>query len=263
MNKFLFLISTILLVSCSGYQKTLKSTDIDFKFTEAKRYYEEGEYFKSLPLLDELHIILRGTDKAEEIDYLLAYTHFGLEAFNLASYHFTTFHRRYPNSIHSEELDYMAAYCFYLQSPKYSLDGGNTLKAIEELQSFIDRNPDSERIESCNELIDKLTEKLQKKALEIAKLYYNIEDYKAAISAFNNILNDYPSIEDADMIQFLILDSNFKLASNSVFNKKIERYNNTIASYYYFVDNYESSKKIKEAQSIYDKSNKQLENLKQ
>ena len=262
MNKFLLLITTIFLFSCSGYQKILKSTDVDLKFVEAKRYYEEGEYFKSLPLLDELHIILRGTDKAEEIDYLLAYTHYGLESYNLASYHFTTFYRRYPISIHSEELDYMAAYCYYLQSPKSSLDGGNTLKAIEELQSFIDRNPDSERIETCNELIDKLTNKLKIKAFEIAKLYYNIEDYKAAISSFNNILGDYPSIEDADMIQFLILDSNFKLASNSVFNKKIERFNNTIASYYYFVDNYESSKKMKEAQSIYDKSIKQLENLK-
>jgi outer membrane protein assembly factor BamD len=262
MNKYLLLLISVFLMSCGGYQKVLKSNDIDLKYTEAKRYYEEGEYFKALPLLDELHIILRGTDKAEEIDYLLAYTHFGLEAHNLASYHFTTFYKRYPNSIHKEELDYMAAYCYYLQSPKYSLDGGNTNRAIDELQSFIDRNPESERVESCNELIDKLIMKLQKKALDIAKLYYNIEDYKAAISSFNNILSDYPSIEGADQIQFLILESNYKLANNSVYKKKIERFNNTIASYYYFVDNYEKSSRIKDAQSIYNKSIKQLENLK-
>jgi len=263
MNKFLFLLISSLLISCGGYQKVLKSTDIDLKYTEAKKYYEKGEYFKSLPLLDELQVILRGTDRAEEIDYLLAYTHYGLDAYNLASYHFTSFYKRYPSSKHREELDFMAAYCYYLQSPKFSLDGGNTLAAIEQLQSFIDRNPESERVERCNKLIDQLSQKLQKKAFEIAKLYYDIEDYKAAINSFNNLLNDYPSIKDADIIQFHILDSNFKLASNSVFKKKEERFNNTLASYYYFVDNFASSDKMKQAQNIYDKSIKQLENLKQ
>jgi outer membrane protein assembly factor BamD len=262
MNKYLFIIVSCLLISCGGYQKLLKSNDIDLKFTEAKRYYQEGEYFKCLPLLDELHVILRGTDRAEEIDYLLAYTHYGLDAYNLASYHFTTFYKKYPSSKHSEELDFMAAFCFYLQSPKSSLDGGNTLQAIEQLQSFIDRNPDSDRVERCNELIDDLTNKLMTKAFEIARLYYDIEDYQAAITSFNNLVNDYPLVKNPDVIQFLILDSNFKLASNSVLSKKEERYNNTIASYYYFVDKFSSSEKIKEAQNIYDKSIKQLENFK-
>jgi hypothetical protein len=45
-------------------------------------------------------------------------------------------------------------------------------------------------------------------------------------------------------------------------SKKEERYNNTIASYYYFVDKFSSSEKIKEAQNIYDKSIKQFENFK-
>ena len=54
----------------------------------AKNYYEENEYFKALPLLDELHTLFKGTNKAEEVDYLLAYTHFGLGANMIASYKF-------------------------------------------------------------------------------------------------------------------------------------------------------------------------------
>lgn len=261
MNRLFYLILITFIISCGGYQKVLKSTDLDYKFTEAKRYYEEKEYFKALPILDELHIVLKGTDKSEEIDYLLAYTHYGLNAYNLASYHFSNFSRRFPNSIHAEELDYMSAYCFYLQSPKSSLDGSNTQKAIDKLQSFIDRNPDSERIDRCNELIDGLSFKLQNKAFDIAKLYYNTEDYKAAIVAFNNVLIDYPSIDNAEEIQFLILESNFKLANKSIASKKNDRFNNTIASYYYFVDVYSSSNKMEDAQNIFDKSTKQLEIL--
>lgn len=261
MNKFVYLAILILFASCDGYQKVLKSTDIDYKFSEAKRYYQEEEYYKALPILDELQIVLKGTDRSEEVDYLLAYTHYGLKSFNLASYHFTNFYRRYPASKHAEELDFMSALCFYFQSPKSSLDGLNTQRAIDQLQSFIDRNPESEKIERCNELIDDLTQKLKDKSYNIAKLYYDIEDYKAAITALNNVLVDYPSIDNADEIQFLILDSNYKLAINSVASKKIERFNNTIASYYYFIDLYESSDRMDDAQKIFDKSNQQLEIL--
>lgn len=229
----------------------------------AKKYYEENEYFKALPLLDELHTLFKGTKKAEEVDYLLAYTHYGLGANMLASYKFKLFTLTYPFSKHNEELAYMAAYCYYLESPKYSLDKTNTLKAIQELQTFIDKYPESEKVEKCNYLIDDLTMKIHKKVYGIAKLYYDIEDYNAAITALNNVITDYPTIDNQSEIQFLILDANYKLAINSVSSKKIERLNNTIASYRYFVKNFPEDNRIKEANNIYEKSIKQLEKFQQ
>ena len=58
----------------------------------------------------------------------------------------------------------------------------------------------------------------------------------------NNVINDYPTIDNQSEIQFLILDANYKLAINSVSNKKIERLNNTIASYRYFAKNFPDDK---------------------
>ena len=229
----------------------------------AKKYYEENEYFKALPLLDELHTLFKGTKKAEEVDYLLAYTHYGLGANMLASYKFKLFTLTYPFSKHNEELAYMAAYCYYLESPKYSLDKTNTLKAIQELQTFIDKYPESEKVEKCNFLIDDLTMKVHKKVYGIAKLYYDIEDYNAAITALNNVITDYPTIDNQSEIQFLILDANYKLAINSVTSKKIERLNNTIASYRYFAKNFPEDNRLKEANNIYEKSIKQLEKFQQ
>ena len=229
----------------------------------AKKYYEENEYFKALPLLDELHTLFKGTKKAEEVDYLLAYTHYGLGANMLASYKFKLFTLTYPFSKHNEELAYMAAYCYYLESPKYSLDKTNTLKAIQELQTFIDKYPESEKVEKCNFLIDDLTMKVHMKVYGIAKLYYDIEDYNAAITALNNVITDYPTIDNQSEIQFLILDANYKLAINSVTSKKIERLNNTIASYRYFAKNFPEDNRLKEANNIYEKSIKQLEKFQQ
>ena len=177
----------------------------------------------------------------------------------IASYKFKVFTLTYPFSKHNEELSYMAAYCYYLESPKYTLDKTNTLKAIQELQTFIDKYPESEKVEKCNSLIDDLTLKIHNKVFGIARLYYDIEDYNAAITALNNVINDYPTIDNQSEIQFLILDANYKLAINSVSNKKIERLNNTIASYRYFAKNFPDDKRMREANYIYEKSNKQLE----
>ena len=56
-------------------------------------------------------------------------------------------------------------------------------------------------------LIDDLTMKIHKKVYGIAKLYYDIEDYNAAITALNNVITDYPTIDNQSEIQFLILDA--------------------------------------------------------
>ena len=141
----------------------------------------------------------------------------------IASYRFKLFVLTYPNSKHCEELSFMAAYCYYLESPSATLDKTNTLKAIEELQLFVDEYPNSERIKQCNELMDELIDKVHTKSFKIAKLYYDIQEYKAAITALNNLLLDFPTIENKAEIQYLILNANYQLAVNSVSGKKEER----------------------------------------
>ena len=261
MKKTPYILILIIFFSCNGYQKIVKSNDVELKYVMAKKYYEDNEYFKALPIFDELQTLFKGTDRAEEVDYLLAFTHYGLGSNMLASYKFKLFNLTHPYSKHNEELAFMAAYCYYLESPKYSLDKTNTLKAIQELQTFIDKYPKSEKVDTCNSLIDNLTIKIHKKVFGIAKLYHDIEDYNAAITALNNVLTDYPTIDNQSEIQFLILDSNFKLATNSIKSKKIERLNNTIASYRSFAKNFPNDNRLKEANNIYEKSIKQLENF--
>lgn len=260
-NFFYIALLSISFSACSKYQQVLKSPDLEHKFEMAKNYYEEKEYYKALPILDELHTLYRGTEKAEEVYFYLAYTHYGLEENLLAAYHFRTFAQSYQNSEHREEVAYMNAYCYYLESPSYTLDASNTYQAIEELQYFIDKYPESGRIAKCNELIDLLRGKLENKAFHNAKLYYDTEDYKSAIVALNNVVNDFPDTDYREEVFFLILDANHLLASNSISSKQQERWNNTLTAYRYFIDNFENSEKIKDAESIYNRANKQLEKL--
>jgi len=101
---------------------------------------------------------------------------------------------------------------------------------------------------------------LELKAYDNAKLYYRMEDYKAATIAFKNMLNDFPDTEYREELLFLSLKANYKLASNSVEKKKKDRFEETIKSYTKFVDNYPSSSYLREAESIYEDAQKQLIN---
>jgi len=240
----------------------LKSSDLDYKFETAKKYYDDEQYYKALPIFDELNTLYRGTAKAEEVYYYLAYTHYGLSENLVAGYHFRNFALTFPSSKHTEEMVYMNAYCYYLESPSYSLDVSNTLQAINELQYFIDRYPSSDKVSQSNKLIDELRNKLELKAYHIAKLYYDTEDYKSAIVSLKNVLIDYPDTDFSEEIHFLILDANHLLATNSVSSKQKERWGATISAFHQFVDKFENSEKINDAESIYNNANKQLEKLK-
>ena len=65
-------------------------------------------------------------------------------------------------------------------------DPTNTYIAIKELQSFIDRYPESTKVKKCNDLIDELRFKLSLKDFENAKQYYTTSNFKSAIIALDN-----------------------------------------------------------------------------
>ena len=69
LKKWGFIITVIALVSasCSKYQKLLKSSDMDLKYTEAIKYYDDEKYEKAMALFEELIPLFRGTDRAEKV----------------------------------------------------------------------------------------------------------------------------------------------------------------------------------------------------
>jgi len=248
----LILLLMITGISCSKYQRLLKSNDYNLKYEKAVEYYNDEDYYRAQTLLEEVMTILKGTEKAEEAQYFYTYCLYNQGDYILAGYHFKNFSRTFPNSVHREETDYMVAYCYYLQSPKPTLDQKYTFKAIEEFQLFLNKYPGSERIDNANEYVSKLRNKLELKSYLNAKLYYDLGNYKASIVSLKTSLNDYPDSDYREDILFYILKSSFLLAENSIEIKKYERYKSTITEYYVLIDEYKESKYIKEAQKIYD-----------
>jgi outer membrane protein assembly factor BamD len=244
----------LFLFGCSKYQRLLKSDDYNAKYEAAVELYDKGKYERALPLLEELTPLFRGTDKAEKVYYYYCYTNYNLDFLYEASYHFKKFSTTFPSSKHTEEALFMSGYCKYLLSPIPSLDPTDTYNAINELQLFANTFPQHNLLDSTNQLMDKLRSKLEDKSFNNAKQYYQIYDYKAALIALNNTLRDFPDTKYSEEIALLLIKSSYYLAVNSIKEKKLQRFNETIEAYLNFVDSYKESKYLKEAESLYTKA---------
>ena len=224
MNKVVsFLFIAFLLISCSEYQKALKSDDVAIKNEAANKMYEAGKYVKAIRLYEQIAPAYKGKPNAERMFYFYSMSLYKSKQYYLAGYQLENFVASYPKSEKREEAAFFAAECFYKLSPEYSLDQTDTNKALDKMQRFIDIYPESQFLPQANVYVKELREKQEKKAYEIAKQYNSIADYKGALKALENFIADYPGTPFKEKALFYRLDSAYKLATNSVDYKKQER----------------------------------------
>lgn len=247
------LIAVLGVTGCkSRFEKLRLSNDVAKKYQEGIRLYNKKDYSKALILFEGLVQKYRGTAEAEDLNYYYAYTLFRLKDYTTARYKFKEFADTYPASKNAEECRYMGAYCYYLDSPKASLDQENTYKAIDALQLFINLYPKSDRATQAAQYIANLRDKLETKAYDNAKLYYDlggyaIANYKSAVVALKNAQIEFPDIKYAEEMNLLTIKSQYMYAKNSYASRQEDRFNEVIEYYNEFTEAYPTSKFAKEA----------------
>ncbi|MEZ4874566.1 MAG: outer membrane protein assembly factor BamD [Flavobacteriaceae bacterium] len=217
MNKsLLFVFVLVFLTSCSSYQKLLRSDDVAKKYTAADSLYKMGKYKKALPLMEQIVPAYRGKPQAEPLMFRYANTFYQLEDYYLSGYQFERFVTSYPKSDSLEVAAFRSAKSYYELSPRYSLDQKDTYTALEKLQEFVDRFPNSTYRSNANVMVAELREKIEKKDFETASQYLRISDYKAAIESFENFIADHPGSKFRQDAFYGRLEASYLLAINSV-----------------------------------------------
>jgi outer membrane protein assembly factor BamD len=252
------LLTLVLATSCGEYEKLLKSTDFDLKKEKAKAYYEAGKYVKSTELIEQILPRFRASDSGEELTWMVAQSYFGMKQYELAGSYFSAYVEQFGYGQHVEEATYMMAICDYNIAPRAELDQDNTRKAIEDCKLFIARYPASSRIEECKKLMIELQERLVEKSYMSAKLYYDMEQYKAAVTALSNSLKEYADTKYREEMLYLKLKSLFMYAEYSYDIRKKERYQATLDDYYSFMEEFPKSNYAKEIKKIYDDTTRYL-----
>ena len=258
----LYLAVFLIVTGCSRQHKLLKSSDNDLKYESAIAYFNKKDYYRALQLFDQLSAIYRGTTRGERINYYQAYCYYEQSDYTLAGAYFQRFAKNYPKSKDAEEALYMSAFCKYKLSPRYSLDQTNTYDALTEFQTFLNSYPNTARKSECNKYIDVLRAKLAKKDFEIAKLYFKMDEFEAAVVCFKNVIKDYPNSVYVEEASYYIVRSYYRFAMNSVQDKKLERFQKAFDSYNDFISYYADSPYRKEVDKMNASTLENIEKLK-
>lgn len=265
MKKFAWVVAVIVLFALPGckseFEKIRTSGDADSIYKTALDFYDKGEYLKAQTLLELVIGAYRGRKELEEAYFKYAYTFYYLEKFVLASYYFENFANTFPTSLYREEANYMTAFSYFQLSPSYRLDQEYTNKAIDAFQLFVNTYPNSERVEECNRQIDILRQKLETKAFESALLYFDLKQYQSATQSFENLLKDFPETANAERVRYLIAQSAYLLASNSVVDRQKERFESALNYARDFERKYPRSEYVREIKTIIDTSEKKLKSI--
>jgi len=255
---YIILIFSILAVSCGEYEKLLKSTDFDLKKAKAREYFEAGQYVKASELLGQILPRYRATPEAEELNWMNAQSYYGMRDYYMAGSYFKTFVEQYPFGKYAEEASFMSAKCDFNISPRAELDQEYTRNAIEGFNIFINRYPNSPRIEECKMFLRQLEERLVEKSYLSAKLYYDMKKYKSAIVALNNSLKEHSDSKYREEMMYLKLNSLFIYAEKSLAIRQMERYQETLDEYYSFMEEFPESKYSREVRKIYQDTSRFL-----
>lgn len=253
----------VMLTACGEYNKVLKSSDYEYKYAYAKKAFENKKYAQAYNILTDLVPVFRGTDKAEESLYLLALSYYENKDYVNSGSYFKNYYQHYPKGQYAELARFYAGYGYYLDSPEPQLDQSVTIQAIDELQAFLDFFPKSDKVSIAQNAIFELQDKLVLKELENAQLYYNLgnymgNNYESAVITAKNAIKAYPYSKYKEQLEMLVLKARYREASESVVEKKDERFRTVVDEYYNFINDYPDSQDRHEADNIFKIAQKYL-----
>ncbi len=263
---FPILFIAIALQSCSEYQKVLKNDDVKAKYDLAEKYYEEGDFKRANRLYEQIAPKYVGKPQGERVMFFLSNSYFNRGDFNMAGYQFERFIKSYPKSDKVIEASFLGAKSYYELSPEYSLDQTETDKALLKLQNFINTYSESEYFVEANAMAQELTAKKEEKAFQILKQYNKLGEFNypmliSAVAASDNFVYDNPGSKFREDAMFVKLEALTHMAMNSYESLKEERLKTAKAAYTTLKKQFPESKFDKEANTIIEKINKELQRL--
>lgn len=240
--------------SCkSQYEMLMNSNDADAKYKGAFELYDKGSYQRAAQLFESLSMLTSGTERDDTVQYYLAMSNYRQKDYFTAETNFQRFLQNYPRSTFAQSASYLRIDCLYKATNRWELDQKPTYVAITAINEYMMDNPLNPHMASCERMLEDLNERLDRKAYENAKIYYTMEDYKAARVALRNVLKDDADNQYREDILYYTAMASFKYAKMSVESKQKERYLTFQDDYFNFIGEYPESKYRKELDSVFEK----------
>lgn len=245
--------------SCkSQYDTLLSSNDVDTKYKAAFDYFNKGKYQKSAALFESMSVLTDGTERDDTVQYYWGLSNYRYKDYVTAEANFNRFVNNFPRSPFAEEARFLRIDCLYKSTYRYELDQAPTKVAIASINEYEKDYGSNLHRDDCDAMLKDLNGRLDRKAFEGARLYYNMEDYKAARVAFRNTLKDNSENIYREDILYYIAKSSYKYAQLSIASKQRDRYLTFMDDYLNFMSENPQSKYSKELKTLYNRAQKVL-----
>jgi len=192
------LAAAFLIISCSSTEETI-TLPVEERFAKAKALFEEGEYLQAIEEFKIVTLQYQGSEYGDDAQYYLAECRFIREEYILAAAEYDNLIRLMPGSPFVNIARYKRAESYYQLSPRPQLDQKYSRYALDNFQTYIEFSPTDSLVKDAERKIEEMTLKLSQKMFEGGKLYYRLEYYRAAISYFDKLIQEYhdsPFVDD-------------------------------------------------------------------
>lgn len=248
-----------LLVGCSNYSKIVKGDDYKTKVEYAEQLFNAKKYNNSIVLYEQVYQRYAKQAEGENAYFKIGKAYYLNKDFYMAGYFLGQFTQRFPFSANVEEATFLSALCSVRNSPNYSLDQNETETALNNLQQFVDQFPNSNLIDSCNNIMNRLRFKLETKDFEHVKLYDRTMNYRAAVTSSEIFIRDYPKSVYREESFNILVNNSMLLTKNSIETKKIERAEQTLERFRIFQLEFPESKYMKNYKNLKFEMEKEIE----
>ncbi|MCR5561583.1 MAG: outer membrane protein assembly factor BamD [Bacteroidales bacterium] len=254
---FLYLLAFLALAACkSQYELIKEGNDVDAKYDLAFKCFNAGKYTKSAELFENMSVLTNGTAREDTVLYYWALSNYRASDYLTAETNFKTFIDKFPRSPFSESAEFLRVDCLYKATYRWELDQMPTYTAVAAIHEYRGAHPGSVHSAACLRMLEDLEWRLDKKAFENAKIYYTMEDYKAARVALRNVLKDDADNQFREDILYYTAMSSYKYADLSVPAKQKERFLVFEDDYFNFIGEYPESKYREELDRLHEKVRK-------
>ena len=224
--RFLFIVSTAIFISCST-TSTRSDIDYDIEFESGKIALGKKKYIKAQDHFNTVVIGASHTELGDDALFYLGESFFFSKEYLMAIAEYDRLIRKMPFSPFIEKARYRICEAYLTLSPKYFNDQTYSEKALEKLQEFIDDYPNSDEREEAELDIKQLRNKLSEKSYRSGVLYMKMEEYKAALLAFKQVIElyydtDFIELAHLKTIACYIEKNEFETASNYYANNRIQ-----------------------------------------
>ncbi len=255
MNRILLLMLVALSVAgCSKYGRLLKSEDHEEQYAAAKQYIADKKYEKARVLLEKVVTPFMGKPQADSILFYQGLVYYEQGEYEVGAQAFDMFRSLYQRSPLLEQVEYMYAMGHYKASPEAVRDQSYTVQAIDAINTYLGRYPNSANRADLEAKRDEMVLKLHDKSYLNARTYYKIGQYKSAITALRNALKEYPDSAHREEILYLTAMSSYEYASNSIPAVRRARYLDMMERYMDYMAEFPEGAHAAELTRLYEKA---------